>query len=83
MIKLDNYRYFLIKYTVNNIFFCKYLKINLITLFKHYLKILTINDKCLISLNMSKFSKISFYCRQVLNLKIQAGEILGIFKHSW
>lgn len=82
-IKNTNHHYLLIKFLVYNQVIFLHLKLNILKLFKKCLNFNIIYNKCVLSLNNKQFTKLSLYCRQALNIKLQNGQILGIIKYSW
>lgn len=78
-----NHHYLLIKFLIYNQVIFLYLKCKIFKLFRRCLNFNIIYNKCAISLNNKQFIKLSLYCRQTLNIKLQNGQILGIIKYLW
>lgn len=78
--------YFILKSIIKNKIVFNYFKYKILTFFKTSLNITynyTALKFCVISLSKKRFTKISFYSRQLLSKKIQSGEMFGITKQSW
>ncbi len=77
---------YLLKSLIKHNFFLINIKNKAIVILKtktNVKSISVITNVCMLTLNKKKFSKLSAYSRQILNNKIQNGEIYGFIKYSW